>query len=76
MSPSVCRRVGRSVGHNFLIDGEQFEDSLLGPHLSFRRKFSALDHSAILSTPKKVVQSPKAFFCFTSYWMNPMYRVL
>ena len=42
----------------------------------YSSKFSDLDHSAFLSTPtqKKGVRSRKAFICFTSHRMNPMYE--
>ena len=40
---------------------------------SIRRKFSVLNHSTISSPPKKGVQSPSAFICFTSHWTNLMY---
>ena len=51
---------------------EHFADSVLGQHLWLCRKFSALHRSTISSPPKKGVQSPKAFICFNSNWMNPM----
>ena len=46
---------------------EHLADSILEQYLSLRRKFSALNHSTISSTPKNGVQSPKVFICFTCH---------
>ena len=52
---------------------EQFAVSIIGQHLSLRRKFRALNHSTISPLPQKGVQSPRAFILLNSGWMNPMY---
>ena len=46
---------------------EHFADSILGQHLSLRRKFSALNHSTISSTPKKDVQMPEDIHLLYNY---------
>ena len=47
---------------------DHFVDSITGPHLSRRQNIRAFGHSTVSSLPQN-----RAFICFTSHWMYPMY---
>ena len=78
----LVKKGGREWGKRFVIEMLLRLDVFDGMNILWIRslystfrfavgKFSALTHSTISYHPKKGVQSPKAFICFTSHLINP-----